>query len=182
MTVLTIHEIPSPRCWRISDPTALHGFSLEMQLTDHRPGQGTLTVRHDGNSWTHYWSAMGGQTVMQFLAVSDAHYVVNKLQPSIDDEIIDWDRTRELIRANLTARADDPDDEYSHSSLRDDLWQLERTDDHDMQGTAGYELLGHAFRTFDVECWELPKIPNPDYQRLERLVSMCIDACKELTK
>jgi len=179
--VIELTKVPSPVCYRLVDRSGTFPFRVEMQLHDHGEGQGTLTIRHDGQAWTHYWSHMGCQ-LRDFLADSSDCYVVRKLAPGISEALIDWDAVRELIKRKLLERECANGDPYSkdHDDLGDDLDMLSRLDDHDLSGQSGYELLCRAFKSSDFEDWELPKILNPEYQRLERCV--CIEACKQLQK
>ncbi len=46
---------------------------------DTAPGQGRITIACYGDAWTAAWGAMGGRTVRQFVAGSDADYLEGSL-------------------------------------------------------------------------------------------------------
>jgi hypothetical protein len=175
--VIELMKVPSPVCYRLVDRSGTFPFRVEMQLHDHGEGQGTLTIRHDGQAWTHYWSHMGCQ-LRDFLADSSDCYVVRKLAPGISEALIDWDAGRVLLKQLLEARANDPADRYTFCELAAHLRDLVLTDDQQMPGQ--HHLLSTAFQSDDYEDWGLPEVPDPEYQRLERCVRMCIEACKQL--
>lgn len=53
---------------------------INVVLQDFAPGQGRLILEIDGDAWSHYWGAMTGRSLREFVAgCSSADYLVGKL-------------------------------------------------------------------------------------------------------
>lgn len=58
---------------------------ITVVMRDVKPGHGLLIVACFGEAWCHYWNAMGGRSVRQFVSGCDADYLADKLGRADDD-------------------------------------------------------------------------------------------------
>lgn len=61
-------------------------------LEDHSPGRGKMTIECYSESWTHYWSGMGGKKVAEFFLGCDNGYLSGKFIPHVRAEIPETSR------------------------------------------------------------------------------------------
>lgn len=139
------------------------------------PGAGKITITCWGDSWTHYWSHMGEKNTIEsfFLKASD-DYLACKLKIGIDDEIDDEDTDALILLLKKEIIKDRLQTDISREHARglwdeaDDLWGW--GEHHDI-----------CFKVFGDEWWHrLPKKPNPDYERLIRIIGFVKQAFAQI--
>lgn len=112
---------------------------------DFGPGQGKIIIECYGKAWSSYWPAMGKETITEFFCSADEHYLAKNLS-DIDATIFDADKINESAReAECCNGRDDP---WNDWGLMAELY-----------GNDPMEWSGH-----------IPKIPNPDYRYLCRII------------
>ncbi len=123
---------------------------------DIGPSQGKITIDCYGQSWTAYWGGMGKRNIQEFFCSCDEHYIAKNLS-SIPSDVYDVDTLRE--------QADKKGVVYS---CRDEPWN-----DYDfMDAMYG----GDAYNRVD----SLPKMVNPEYDYLCRIIKTVQGAFKQL--
>lgn len=120
---------------------------------DFGPGQGQITITCFGKAWTSYWGGMGDRNIAEFFCDCDEHYIAKKLS-DIDSETYDIDAIRaEAKKIGVDCWRDDPWNDYEFLS----------------------EMYGHEPT---VWYYYLPKMPNPDYEYLCRIIVAVQSALK----
>ncbi|CAH0531245.1 hypothetical protein [Vibrio hippocampi] len=150
-------------------------------IEDYSKSQGKITIECFGESWSHYWGAMGGRTLAEFFTSCNTSYLAGKLsdiKSGLDDyEAFELKAKKEILKLR---RADEIDldkarylyDEVDISSLDDDdgeWWCKENCD-----------ILSEIF---GEEWWySIPQKENPDYTYLCRIIESVQDGLKQFTK
>ena len=132
---------------------------------DFGPGQGKITITCFGEAWSHYWSHMGETNKLaDFFCSCDEHYLARKLKTGIKSEVDDDDpdALTELMRKEIIK--DRREGDISKETARE---RWDRAENYDSR-LDGHELL---YEVFGDEYWYCtPKMPNPDYQYLCRII------------
>lgn len=144
-----------------SQVTKLHITGLDRLDPVHvfienlRKGEGRITITCYGKAWSSYWGAMGSNTLEQFFCSANEQYLSNKLS-TIDSESYDVDAIRKDA------------EERGIECWRDDPWN-------------DYDFLNKMYGG-DMIGWHdsLPKMVNPDYSYLCRIIKAVQDALAEL--
>jgi hypothetical protein len=118
---------------------------IAVYAEDFGPRRGQITITCYGESWTASWGGMGERNVVEFFLSCDQYYLAKNLS-SIDSQIYDIDAIREEAK------------EKDIDCWRDDPWN-------------DYEFLTEMYGP-DPYNWydDMPKIPNPDYEYLLRII------------
>lgn len=114
---------------------------------DFGPGVGKITIDCFGKAWTAFWGGMGDENNKEdFFCSCDVPYIIGKLDSDLKSSIFDADAV------NVAAQ------EMSLDWGRDDPWN-------------DYEVMESLYGP-DMADWsdKIPKMPNPDYQYLCRIV------------
>lgn len=129
-------------------------------VQNHKPGQGEIIIKCYNDSWTHYWGAMGENTVEEFFIGCDDDYLINKLIKSNQFET-DWDKIEKNAR------------EKGIKEIHYGNPFTERT-----------EEMERMFRTLYGEDWttELPQKISREYTYLEEIVFAVKEAFKRELK
>lgn len=123
---------------------------------DFSEGCGQITILCYGQAWTSYWGGMGDNKIISFFCGCDEHYIAKNLS-RIDSQVYDIDKLREDAEAaGVECYRDDPWNDYGFMD--------------DMYG-------GDMYDWYD----SLPKMPNPDYQYLCRII-LAVQEGLKLTK
>jgi len=76
--------------------------AIKVFLEDFKLGQGDLTIKYYGASWSSYWGAMGEESLVDFLLSANTDYITNKLFPSsMLRWVIDYDEISEKIGCDV---------------------------------------------------------------------------------
>ncbi|HAS6054690.1 TPA: hypothetical protein I7122_18325 [Vibrio vulnificus] len=147
-------------------------------LEDYQKGQGKITIECFGESWSHYWPAMGGRSLTEFFVSCNVDYLARKLsdvKPGIDDyEAFEIVATKEVLRKR---RADELDadkareiyDELKISSLD--------SDDGEWWCRENPEILEDLF---GEEWWySIPKKENPNFGYVCRIITAVQEGLKQ---
>lgn len=159
---LTISEVPG------LDP-------IRVTLEDIGPGQGRINIECYGQAWANYWGGMGKDTIGEFVAGCDIHYIAGKLS-SIPAQVFDPDKLIESLKRDIFKerrrrwiskdKARDLYCDIDNMDLPnsvDGLWHMADT---------LTELLG------DEWWYRLPEKDNPDYTYLTRIITAVKSALK----
>jgi hypothetical protein len=153
---------------------------IHAYMEDTAPGQGSLTVRCYGKSWTAFWNAMGPTTeVEKFVRSCDADYIVNSLSPGLPATKFSSDALTDLAkkivlgrrRASLMPTAHrynfDPCDKGEARELFRVIADLPECDSlNDLPHQPMEQLFGAEWWFTANRAVE----PNPDYVYLTRIV------------
>jgi len=119
--------------------------TITVFLEDYGPRQGSITIKCYGKAWTAYWGGMGELDIAGFFCSCDEHYIAKNLS-DIQSTIYDIDAIQDAA------------EKKGVECHRDDPWN-------------DYEFL-NAMYGGDIMEWHdsLPKMPNPDYRYLCRII------------
>ena len=53
--------------------------AVTVYVTNYKPGQGKLVIECYGESWAHFWGAMGERTLQKFVLQAENEYLAMKL-------------------------------------------------------------------------------------------------------
>lgn len=136
-------QISTVRKIKLTDIDSLDDISIFLE--DFSLGAGQITIYCWGKAWTSFWGGMGDQTIAEFFCSCNEFYIAKNLS-SIDSQIYDIDAIREQAEEN------------GIDCWRDDPWN-------------DYEFLDTMYGPDPVE-WadRLPKMSNPDYLYLRRII------------
>lgn len=164
---------------RYKDPTSFLIKSkignIEILIRDYKIGQGDLTIRHDGESWTHYWSSMGCE-LLNFISQSQPDYICTKLSPFLDHDRIAVDEVKNFLLNYIIKKRIDR--ELSRTEARDLFDSVSYLDFDRIEGNEDviHDVIGG-------EWWyDLPREPNPDYVKLREIVSIVIEEVRNHIK
>lgn len=122
---------------------------------DIKKGHGKITITCYGKAWTYYWGGMGLLNIRDFFVSCDESYLTGKLS-HIKSTIYDIDAIREKAEEkNIGCWRDDPWNDYEFMT----------------------KMCGDA-----CEEWHdaIPKMPNPKYRYLCRIIKAVQDGFKQL--
>lgn len=140
---------------------------ISVVLKNYRPGVGKITIECFGKAWSAGWGGMSGQSVEQFFAESNPHYLIGNLAGGISstqrEGCPDW-------KSIYNAQIDENIAAADREELKEQVEHLELLCDLDPEhSTEARDLLVKVSRM--QEWWELwPKEDNPDYFYLKRIV------------
>lgn len=69
--------------------------AVTVYVTNYKLGQGKMVIECYGQSWAHYWHAMGEQTLQEFVLKAENEYLAGKLIRG-DTQQTDFDEINEL--------------------------------------------------------------------------------------
>ena len=152
--------------------------TINVFLEDFKEGQGRVVVECFGDSWAHYWSAMGPHTMTAFFIMCEPDYLARKLSSGISNTVFATDTS--VITAHLRKRLIERrrDGDFTKKEARE-LWDDIDTDVSD-DGTVEsnedlyYKVLGDDFYN------DLPTEPNPKYEYLIRIIDAVKQGLKQL--
>jgi len=151
------------------------GLAVVALLEDHGNGRGTLTVRHDGDAWTHFWGNMGCD-LRPFLRSSHPDYIVRKLQIGIKKTVAD-ESAEALVqhaRAHIIERRRQGD--LTRDQARE-LW-----DEAEWFSDDGIASQTDRMAEIFGDCWwedGIPQKPNQEYARLRAVVEAVLAALRQ---
>jgi len=121
-------------------------------LEDFMAGQGRITIVCFGQAWTAFWGGMGDSNITNFFTRSGNEYIISKLSPQL--KAVEYDENK----------LDEMADAIGEDSVTDLVSQ-------------DYDLLSKLFGN-DMMEWDdkIPKMPNPDYDYLDRIVTAVKEA------
>lgn len=67
----------STETYLITEAPALDPISV--YVTNHKPGQGKITIDCYGQAWTAYWGGMSGDTLQKFFVSANNAYIAGKM-------------------------------------------------------------------------------------------------------
>ena len=70
--------------------------AVTVYVTNYDAGKGKIVIECFGDAWAHYWGAMGGRTVQEFVLGADNDYLLNKLLK--ETRGTDFDKINELAQ------------------------------------------------------------------------------------
>lgn len=65
---------------------------INVFVQDYQLGRGRIVVTCYGQAWCGFWGAMGGRTVMEFVAACDAEYVASNMLSGRQERVLKRDR------------------------------------------------------------------------------------------
>jgi len=137
-------------------------------LEDFEKGQGEITIKCYGKSWTSYWGAMGS-SIKEFFISSPTDYLLKNLS-NVDSTVKDFgglsefyekrvlkDRRSRDIEADTAKRLY----EAAQNLCVSNMSEIESAASHDSDIS---ELIG------DEWWYDIPEAPNHEYQYIERII------------
>lgn len=153
---------------------------VKVMIENISPGVGNITITCFGKSWTSFWGAMSGMTIQDFFLSCNDSYLINCLdrgiRSTIDGE--DNDANVEFVKKEICRlrREGEIDKEEAR-----EYW-AEVSDSNDVkERILNFHSCSNLSKVFGDEPWyaDWPKVPNPDYDYLERIVQAVREALKE---
>lgn len=127
---------------------------ITIYLEDFDEGQGMITIVCYGKAWSSYWGGMSDRNIAEFFCSCDEHYIAKNLS-DIDSEVYDIDTLqRQAAERGIDCYRDDPWNDYEFMN--------------EMYG-------GDMYDWYD----SLPKMTNPDYRYLCRIILAVQEGLKE---
>lgn len=142
---------------------------IAVYLEDQGEGKGKITITCFNDSWSYYWCNMGPFKLVPFLLQCYEDYLVHKLDPSLPAKVNNWSKLyeaaqNEVIRRRWEGTLDKDNARY----LYDRCFWLQEVDSFEAMDDNVKELL---WKIFGDEWWsDIPKMPNPRFEDLRRLV------------
>ena len=162
---LTISEVPG------IDP-------IRVMLEDIGPGQGRINIECWGQSWANYWGGMGKETIAQFFATCDEHYLAGKLRGELRHEIFDPEHLKDTLKSEVIKER--KAGWISHREARSKFNEIEALNVPETEEQL-WSISGDMERLVGNEWWcSIPKKPNPDYLYLCRIINTVRDALREV--
>lgn len=143
---------------------------IAVMVEDFSPGAGKVTITSFGDAWSRGWMSMGEQhTMRSFFRSCDTPYLIGKFNGSLRKEIDDQDDETLGVFLKKEIIKQRRERDRSKNEARE-LW-----DDSDW---VSYEERRELCeQLFGDEWWEsLPKIPNPEYLHLEKIINTVKEA------
>lgn len=165
-------ETTQTATYKITEVKALDLITVYCE--NFEPGKGKITVECYGQSWSAYWGGMSGMTVERFFCSCDDGYISGNFgmhTPSLDSH----EKFGEYLKKEILKLR--RNNELSSEEAKDYWFDIEHTlhlvDDEPLcQRT--HEI---AQAVIGDEWWyAIPKIPNPDYQYLCRIIKAVQEA------
>lgn len=152
--------------------------AIAVYLEDHAPGIGKITITCYGDSWTAFWAHMGEkETIKSFFCGASNSYLIEKLSPRLESTEIDYNGMDIWLKKRVIAYRKNQD--ISKEEAREFWDQIEDYDNCSMEEFINNSRDSHdlLYRVVGDEWWyELPRRQNPQYTRLDRIVSTVKDA------
>lgn len=153
--------------------------SIALYLEDYKIGQGKITITCFNESWSYYWGSMGDRTLAEFIVDCDNHYLSQKLNPSIEADIIDEDGMDDFAKKEVIRRR--REGSLDKKEARDIYDRC-----HDLYEMKAYDSQEYAcimYRAFGDDWWEFyPTKPNPKYQYFCRILDAVKEALRQIQK
>ena len=155
---------------------------VRVMIENYEPGKGRITITCFGKAWTGAWFAMGGDTVQEFIKRVSNEYLIGYFDPQLESTVDD-DNDENLIFVKSEILRLRRQLEISHEEARAMWYEAENADDVKAcccDYLVGEKLLG----LFGDDPWyaKWPKVPNHEYQYLDRIVSAVRDGLNELER
>lgn len=138
-------------------------------LEDLGPGQGRIIIECYGKTWSAYWGAMA-RPIAAFILQADNGYLVGKLAPGLDSTIPD-DGDALTIKAK---------GEIIRRRRLGDLTSDTARDLFDRCDTLTTTDSDSMYAIFGDDWWnDLPTMPNPAYDYIDRIVTAVRDGLRQ---
>lgn len=145
---------------------------------DHVSGQGNLTIRCAGESWTAYWGGMGSKTVTDFVLKCSDEYILNCLSRGLSSTRFSAKGLKQLSARCITDRRRDrsgTDWELGYLDAEEARSLYRRLDDlRDVESLRDCWSHSKLLSLLFGDEWYYPvdraTEPNPDYMYLLRIV------------
>lgn len=142
-------------------------------MEDTGDGSGKVTITCFGVAWTHYWSHMGeGVKLADFFCNCSNAYLAMKLSTGIESTVTsqDEDELGRHLKSRIIEMRKSCDIGKDEA---EELWELAIVTD--------YQSHDNLYRILGEEWWyDLPKVPNADYEYLCRIIDAVKAALKQL--
>jgi len=153
---------------------------VKVMIENLRPGAGNITITCFGKSWTSYWGAMSDRTIQEFFVDCNDSYLINCLDRGIRSMIDGEDNEANIqfVKAEICKQRRDRD--IKQFDAREWWDEAEGADDvKDM--VCNWHSHSTLRKLFGDEPWHAnwPRVPNPDYEYLERIVQAVREAIKQ---
>ncbi|MCX4025141.1 hypothetical protein H0A36_30080 [Endozoicomonas sp. SM1973] len=141
-------------------------------LEDFELGKGKITIECYGKSWSSYWPGMGG-TIAEFFIRCDEDYLISNLSGErstkvAEGEDLQADAKQRVIKMRRNK-------EISSREAKELFEDIERLDMYQ----ENYGLISQLYGDDDW-IYNLPEVPNPDYQYLCRIIKSVQAGLKEI--
>lgn len=153
---------------------------VKVMIENISPGVGNITITCFGQSWTSYWGAMSDRTVQEFFAKCSDSYLINCLDSGIRSMIDGEDNEANIqfVKAEICKQRRER--EIEQFDARE--WWDEAEGADDIKGmVSSWHSNSTLRKLFGDEPWHAnwPRVPNPDYEYLERIVQAVQAAIKQ---
>ncbi|EAR9329270.1 TPA: hypothetical protein R4G38_003222 [Salmonella enterica subsp. enterica serovar Kentucky] len=145
---------------------------VRVMIENYEPGKGRITITCFGKAWTGAWSAMGGDTVQEFIKRVSNDYLIgcldSQLRKTVDD---DNEANLRFVKSEILKLRRER--EIDSSKARD-MWDEAENADDVKENCCGFGIGNELMDLFGDEPWyaNWPSVPNPEYEYLERILNV----------
>lgn len=149
--------------------------SIAVYLEDYSKGKGKVTITCFNDSWTYCWTAMGDNTLAEFISTCDNHYLSEKLNPTVDREICDNKAYEKFAKDHIIYRR--RKDCIPKEEARELYDKCRYLGDYKYEDSAEFARI--MYEIFGDDWYECePKRLNPKYQYFCRILDTIKEALK----
>ncbi|WP_289393620.1 hypothetical protein [uncultured Escherichia sp.] len=155
---------------------------VRVMIENYEPGKGRITVTCYGRAWTGAWFAMGGDTVQDFIKRVSNDYLIGCLAPRLESTIDDDNEANlNFVKQQIIKLRQEREIEAYEAR---EMWaEAENADD--VKANCCDFLVGEKLlNLFGDDPWYAgwPKVPNHEYQYLERVLNAMREGLNELER
>lgn len=155
---------------------------VRVMIENYEPGKGRITVTCYGRAWTGAWFAMGGDTVQDFIKRVSNDYLIGCLAPRLESTIDDDNEANlNFVKQQIIKLRQEREIE---AYVAREMWaEAENADD--VKANCCDFLVGEKLlNLFGDDPWYAgwPKVPNHEYQYLERVLNAMREGLNELER
>ncbi|MDT7012693.1 hypothetical protein [Enterobacter cancerogenus] len=151
---------------------------IRVMIENYEPGKGRVTITCYGKAWTAAWFAMGGDDVQTFIKRVSDDYLIGCLAPQLRSTVDD-DNDANLIFVKSEIIKLRREREIDAETARN-MWDEAENADDVKESCCCFGVGNELLSLFGDDPWYAgwPKVPNPAYQYLERIVRAVRDGLK----
>ncbi|HBN7019261.1 TPA: hypothetical protein PJF92_000140 [Escherichia coli] len=153
---------------------------VRVMIENYEPGKGRITITCFGKACTGAWFAMGGDTVQEFVKRVSNEYLIGYFDPQLESTTgDDNDANLQFVKTEILRQR--RNDEIYPIQARA-LWCEAESADDVKACCCEYGIGNELLSLFGDEPWyaNWPKVPNHEYQYLDRIVNAVRDGLNEL--
>ena len=156
---------------RLTDIDGLEPITVFLE--DFKLGSGKITIECAGQSWSSFWPSMGC-SIAEFVVDCDDDYLIENLSGIESELIIEGRELQEYCKTRIIKLRKK---EQINSDEARELFQMAKKTTHHMDNIQLIE------RVYGMSWYiDLPTVPNPEYQRLSRIIKAVQEGLREVNQ